>query len=157
MRIDRCIKEKGHDPYDEGRKYSEGTYCPDCAAVYLQGRWVWPEKKVTRGEPFLCPACRRIRDDFPAGEVFLSGSYLKKHKGEILNLIQNIIIEAKERTPLKRVIELKQNKEKILVRLTDDHLARHIGDAVFRAYSGNLELKYSDEEKFVRLYWHRDE
>ncbi|HDP25198.1 MAG TPA: ATPase [Deltaproteobacteria bacterium] len=157
MRQDRNIKEKGHDPYDEGRKYSEGTYCPDCGAVYQQGRWVWPEKAVKDGEPLFCPACRRIRDDFPAGEVLFTGTYLENHGKEVLNLIQNIIDGAKERTPLKKVIELKQNRGEILVRLTDDHLARQIGDAVYRAYSGDLELKYSDEEKFVRLYWHRDE
>jgi hypothetical protein len=157
MRINRNIKERDHDPYAGGRKYSEGIYCPECHAVYQEGRWVWPEKPSTTGEPYLCAACRRIRDDFPAGEVFLTGSYLKSHWKEIENLIQNIVNEARVRSPLKRIINIIKKGEGVCVRLTDDHLARHIGDAIYRAYKGDLQVKYSDEEKFVRLYWHRDE
>jgi hypothetical protein len=157
MRIDRNIKEREHDPYVEGRKYPEGVYCPVCHAVYQEGRWVWPDKPSVVGETFLCAACRRIRDDFPAGEVYLSGNYLNNHGNEIENLIKNIANEAKDRSPLKRIINIRKDETGICVRLTDDHLARHIGDAVFRAYKGDLQVKYSEEEKFVRLYWHRDE
>jgi NMD protein affecting ribosome stability and mRNA decay len=158
MRIDRNIKEREHDPYVEGRKYPEGIYCSECHAVYQEGRWVWPEKPSKIGEASLCSACRRIRDDFPAGVVYLTGSYLKNHGNEIEHLVQNIVNEAKARSPLKRIINILKEKEGgICVRLTDDHLARHIGDAVHRAYKGDLQVKYSDEEKFVRLYWHRDE
>lgn len=156
MRLDRNIKQKGHDPYDDGRKYSEGTYCPECQALYQGGRWKWPKRKDTTGDPFLCSACRRIRDRFPAGEVYVSGSYLKRHRNEIMNLIQNIIEKGKVRSPLKRVIDLKENNQAVCVSLTDDHMARHIGDALYKAYKGELEVKYSEEEKFVRLYWHRD-
>ncbi|HPI92575.1 MAG TPA: BCAM0308 family protein [Deltaproteobacteria bacterium] len=157
MRIDRNIKEKGHDPYGEARKHTEGAFCPECQAVYQGGRWIWPDKPVRSGTPLLCSACRRIRDDFPAGELYLSGSYLIKHKGEIENLVQKLIREARERSPLKRMMNIREEDEGLCVRLTDDHLARHIGDAVYRAYKGDLQLKYSEEEKFVRLYWHRDE
>ncbi len=157
MRIDRNIKERGHDPYSKGRKHAEGAYCPECHAVYQGGRWVWPEGPVSLGEPLLCSSCRRIRDDFPAGELYLSGKYLIKHKKEIENLIHKIAKEARERSPLKRMMDIKKKDQGLCVRLTDDHLARHIGDAIFRAYRGDLQLKYSDEQKFVRLYWHRDE
>jgi NMD protein affecting ribosome stability and mRNA decay len=157
MRIDRNIKERGHDPYQKGRKHAEGAYCPECHAVYQGGRWVWPEDPVSPGEPYLCSACRRIRDDYPAGEVYLSGGYLVKHKDEIENLIQKIVKEARERSPLKRMMDIRKEKEGMCVRLTDDHLARHIGDALYRAYKGDLQLKYADEQKFLRLYWHRDE
>ncbi|HVN71704.1 MAG TPA: BCAM0308 family protein [Desulfomonilia bacterium] len=157
MRIDRNIKERGHDPYSEGRKHTEGAYCPECRAAYQGGRWVWPERPVAVGEPILCSACRRIRDNYPAGEVYLSGNYMIKHKNEIENLIRKIVKDAGERSPLKRIMDIDQTDDGLRVRLTDDHLARHIGDALYRAYKGDLELKYSDEQKFVRLYWHRDE
>jgi NMD protein affecting ribosome stability and mRNA decay len=156
MRKDRNIKEKGHDPYDLKKKYPEGTYCPECMARYHGGRWIWAEKKAITGNAQLCPACRRKRDNFPAGEVYLTGTYLTAHKREIVNLIQNIVNEEKERTPLKRLIDLKEEGDDLCVSLTDDHMARHIGDAIYKAYHGNLELKYSDEAKFVRLYWCRD-
>lgn len=157
MRIDKNIKEKGHDPYSEVRKHTEGAYCPECRAVYQGGRWVWPEGPTPLREPLLCSACRRIRDDFPAGEVFLSGNYLIKHKKEIENLIHKLVKEAKERSPLKRMMDIKQENKGLRVTLTDDHLARHIGDAIYRAYKGDMRIKYSDEQKFLRLYWRRDE
>lgn len=156
MRLDRNIKQKEHDPYDEGRKYSEGTYCPECNAVYQGGRWKWPKKNNKTGEPLLCSACRRIRDRFPAGRVCLSGSYLKRHRTEIMNLIDNIVEQGKTRSPLKRVIDFTEENQEVCVSLTDNHLARHIGDALYKAYKGDLKVKYSEEEKFVRLFWHRD-
>ena len=98
MRIDRNIKEKGHDPYGEARKHTEGAYCPECQAVYQGGRWVWSDRPEASGSPLLCSACRRIRDDFPAGECYLSGKYLKKHRQEIENLIRKLIREASKTT-----------------------------------------------------------
>ena len=157
MRIDRNIKEKGHDPYGEPRKHTEGSYCPDCRAVYQGGRWVWSDRPVRSGTPLLCSACRRIRDDFPAGEIYLSGDYLVKHREEIVNLITKLDTDARGRSPLKRMMDIREKDRRLCVRLTDDHLARQIGDAIYRAYKGDLQLKYSEEEKFVRLYWHRDE
>jgi hypothetical protein len=35
----------------------------------------------------VCPACKRINDDYPAGVIQLSGSFFGQHKEEILNLI----------------------------------------------------------------------
>jgi len=158
MRIDKNIREKGHDPYGEGKKHAEGAYCPDCRAIYRGGRWLWPDKEpVALDIPLLCSACKRIRDDFPAGEVYLSGIYLTRHHDEIENLINKLVKEATERSPVKRLIDMKKTNEGLCVRLTDDHLARHIGDALYSAYRGDLQLKYSEEQKFVRLHWHRDE
>jgi NMD protein affecting ribosome stability and mRNA decay len=158
MRIDRNIKEKGHDPYNQGKKHVDGAYCPECKAIYHDGRWSWPEKgHETTGMPLLCSACRRIRDDFPAGEVHLSGTYLARHMEEIENLVNRIVREGRERSPYKRMMDMKKTPEGLLIRLTDDHLARLIGDALHRACNGDLKLKYSDEEKFLRIFWHRDE
>lgn len=156
MRNDKNIKERGHDPYDLGKKYAEGTYCPECAAYYHGGRWTWTERPVPAVTPQLCPACRRTRDNFPAGEVHLSGDYLIAHREEIVNLIHNIVDEEKQRTPLKRMIALQEEQGALRVSFTDDHMARHVGDALHRSFHGHLEVKYSDEAKFVRLYWRRE-
>jgi len=156
MRLDKNIKQKEHDPYNEGRKYSEGTYCPACRALYQGGRWRWSGTKKVTGDPCLCSACRRIRDRFPAGEVYLSGRYLNDHRLEILNLVENIIKQEKDRSPLRRVIDFTEDNQEVCVSLTDNHLAMHIGEAVYKAYNGELEVKFSEEEKFVRLFWHRD-
>ena len=160
MRKDRLIQERIHDPYYEDKKYPDGIVCPGCGAVYEDGRWVWPsgaEKGINpEAEEYLCPACRRIRDKYPAGVVILSGGYLKRHKEEILNLVNNVIEEEKERSPLKRLINMEEADEKLVLNFTDDHLARKVGEAVGRAHKGGLEVKYLDQAKFVNVSWHRD-
>jgi hypothetical protein len=73
-----------------------------------------------------------------------------------MNLVQNVITEEEGRSPLKRVIDFTNEKGRLCISFTDDHLARRIGDALHKAYRGDLDVKYSDGERFVRLYWHRD-
>ncbi|HNY63926.1 MAG TPA: BCAM0308 family protein [Deltaproteobacteria bacterium] len=156
MRLDRNIQPKTVDPYGKGKKYSEGMYCPECQAFYQQGRWKWPREGDTPREPRVCSACRRAKDRFPAGEVLVSGTYLNAHRAEIVGLIFNVVREENNRSPLKRLIDLSAENGALRVSLTDNHLARHIGDALYKAYRGELAVRYSDGEKFVRLYWHRD-
>jgi len=158
MRKDRLIKESSHDPYYEGRKYPEGTLCPDCKAVYVNGRWTWPTgENRASSEEHLCPACRRVRDNYPAGELLLSGSYLREHREEILNLINNIMEEEKGRSPLKRVIEVGEEGGVMRFTLTDDHLTRRLGEALYRAHKGTLDVNYSQGDRYVRVLWRRDE
>jgi hypothetical protein len=157
MRLDRIIQPKTNDPYHKTRKYSEGRYCPECQALYQQGRWTWPREGDKPREPEVCSACRRARDRFPAGEVLVTGTYLKSHRKEIENLISNVIRDENHRSPLRRVIDFTSEGDALRVSLTDDHLARHIGDALHKAYRGELAVKYSGGERFVRLYWHRDD
>jgi len=159
-RKDKLIQEKIHDPYYEAKKYPDGVVCPICHAIYLDGRWVWPteEKKVElSGDEYICPACRRTLNKYPAGVVFLTGNYLTTHKEEILNIINNLIEEESQRSPLKRVINMEEDKKGITINLTDDHLARRIGEAIGRACKGELELKYTEDARFIRVYWHRDD
>ncbi|RLA99834.1 MAG: ATPase [Deltaproteobacteria bacterium] len=155
MRRDRYIKEKDHDPYEEGKKYPEGTYCPECKAIFHDGRWVWPRGNLIRGEAHLCPACRRIRDNYPAGEVYLKGKYFKDHREELVNLIKNIVRDEEKNSPMKRLISIK-GRDSLVVTFTDDHLARRVGDAIYRAHKGKIDVKYSDESRFVRIHWSRD-
>jgi NMD protein affecting ribosome stability and mRNA decay len=156
MRLDRIIHPKSVDPYHKNRKDSEGVFCPECLAQYEQGRWTWPKEGGKPREARVCSACRRIRDRFPAGEVLVTGTYLDSHREEIENLISNVVRDENSRSPLKRVIDFTSEQGRLMVSLTDDHLARRIGEALYKAYRGELAVKYSGGEKFVRLYWHRD-
>ncbi|HDD35662.1 MAG TPA: ATPase, partial [Candidatus Desulfofervidus auxilii] len=138
MRKDRLIQERIHDPYYEEKKYPDGVVCPNCKAIYKDGRWVWPEKgeKLADKDELLCPACRRIRDRYPAGAVVLSGNYFKNHKEEILNLINNIIDEEAARSPLKKLINIEEKEESLVFNFTSDSLARRVGESVARAHKG---------------------
>jgi NMD protein affecting ribosome stability and mRNA decay len=157
MRIDKNIKQKVHDPYYDKGKLPNGTFCPECHATFMQGKWLWPKNKSNQnGEEHLCPACRRIRDNFPAGELHATGSYFMAHEREIRNLINRVLREEDKRSPLKRLMRMGNETSGIWLQLTDDHLTRRIGEALHSAYKGQLDLQYIGEDRFVRLSWHRD-
>ncbi len=56
-------------------------WCTDCGAVYYRQHWTItpPQEIKERLESFngvsftLCPACRKIRDHYPSGELHLGG------------------------------------------------------------------------------------
>ena len=159
-RKNKLIRERIHDPYYEGRKYPDGVVCPDCSAIYQSGHWLWPKEEKNRDIPpsdrYLCPACRRIQDRYPAGVVFLEGEYLTRRREEILNLVNRIVKEEKNKSPLRKVINREEKEGTIAIHFTDDHMARHLGDAIHRAHKGDLRMKYGEETRFLRVYWSRD-
>lgn len=152
--LDGDISETRHDPYQERHKPREPAACPECGAVFHQGRWQWtpaPADAVSH----LCPACRRTREKFPAGVVTLEGEFLRVHRAEILHLARNQEIAEKQEHPLQRIIEIVEGDETVTVTTTDLHLARRIGDAIHHAYQGTLDIKYSPDEYLVRILWRR--
>src|SRR5262249_44830510 len=100
---DRKIEEVVHDPYHERYKPPEPAFCPRCGAIFHSGRWEWGEKAAGAHE-HLCPACRRIREHYPAGYVTLSGSFRAQHAAEISGLISNEAAKAQAEHPLERII-----------------------------------------------------
>ena len=154
QRGDRQIEEVVHDPYKERHKPPEPALCPSCGVVFEHGRWHWKARPANAQE-HLCPACRRVKDRYPAGYVSLEGSFLQEHRDELLHLVRNEEKRAKDEHPLERIMDIRQDGDKTLVTTTEVHLARRIGDALHHAYQGNLQIKYSPDEYLVRVYWSR--
>ncbi len=159
-RIRSGLRPRLDDPYLDSKAYPEPTICPKCGLVYRDKRWTRDdayykkvEKKATRR---LCPACRKIRDHFAMGVVYLSGDFLNGHKEEIVNLMQNIAEGEFRYNPLERIMEMKEDERGMEVRTTSEHLAMGIGRAVQRAFGGELRYAFSYEEKRVRVYWSRN-
>jgi NMD protein affecting ribosome stability and mRNA decay len=151
-RRDRLVKEKNHDTYREGKKKTEPSVCSQCGAVFAGGRWGWtpaPEGAVN----CICPACQRVVDDYPAGFVELQGSFFEQRREEILNLVNNEEKLEKGEHPLERIMQIRSADGHTLITTTGVHLARRIGDAVVRAYQGDLTYTYGDDEKTVRVKW----
>jgi NMD protein affecting ribosome stability and mRNA decay len=153
-RRDRLVQEKQHDTYREDRKWPEPTACTECNAVYIEGRWTWHEPPF-KANKVLCPACRRIAENYPAGYLELKGSFFKKHQEEMLNLIRNEEKEEKGAHPLERIMDITEEDEQTLITTTGIHIARRIGEAVSRAYKGDLSFTYGDGEKTIRMLWDR--
>ena len=155
-RGDRLIKERIHDPYMDDSNPPEPTLCTDCGAVFTKGRWSWVPSPPEAPERDLGPACRRIRDRVPAGMLTLSGEFFEAHKQEILNLVHNKVEAQTRQHPMKRIMSIDEDDSAgTVIRFTDRHLPRGVGEAVRSAYEGDFEIKYTEEAQLVRASWSR--
>jgi hypothetical protein len=104
----------------------------------------------------LCEACHRISDRYAAGELTIASAFLARHKDEILHLARHQEGREKAEHPLHRIIDIEEQDDAIVVRTTDIHLPRRIGEALRHAYRGELEFHYEEESYFIRIRWTRD-
>lgn len=153
-RQDRLLREMDHDPYHSKVKLREPTICPECRAVFHQGRWSWSDAPAGAHEE-LCPACRRIKDRVPAGFLTISGGFFAEHKEELMNLVHNIERRQKEEHPLQRIMDMEEQEDALVFTFTDAHLTRGVGEALHDAYEGDLDFKYTSEDVMLRVSWKR--
>ena len=151
----RMIRERVHDPYRARENPPEPAACTGCGAVYRRGRWQWDVRPADAHDA-LCQACRRIADRYPAGVVTLEGQFVARHKDEILSLARHQEEQEKAQHPLHRIMGIEEAPDRVVITTTDIHLPRRIGDAVRRAYSGDLALHYPQEAYFLRVNWTRE-
>jgi len=140
------------DPYQKQAKLTDGAVCIRCGAVYHEGRWTWSPRPQPSHET-ECPACRRIADEAPAGSVLLQGAFAREHKDEIIGLARHQEEAEKQEHPLNRIIAISDEAEGIVVTTTDIHLPRRIGEAVKRAFHGDLDMHFDDNAFFARVVW----
>ncbi|MGA8262660.1 MAG: BCAM0308 family protein [Arenicellales bacterium] len=150
----RRLEEMEHDPYHARVKLKEPTVCPDCGAVYSQGRWAWGEAPATAHKA-PCPACQRISDQVPAALLSLSGDFFQAHKDEIVRLIENYETRERAEHPLKRIMSVREEDGALVVAFTDSHLARGTGEALHHAYQGELDHQYMKSDNLLRVAWRR--
>ncbi len=154
-RHDRLLQEQRHDPYHARLKISEPSICPQCGAVFHKGRWCW-QQAPEGAHKALCPACARIRDEFPAASLTLRGAYALAHREEIMRLAGNHEQRERAEHPLKRIMTVKDSEDAIQLSFTEAHLARDIGEALRAAYKGNLDYHYADDDIMLRVTWTRE-
>ncbi|SBO43373.1 BCAM0308 family protein [Cyanobium sp. NIES-981] len=151
--------ESGHhsDPYLERRKPPEPSTCPDCQASFHQGRWSW-ETPPAGASSHRCPACERIRDGMPAGELTLSGAFLAAHADEVMRLVNNTDDRVRMEHPLERLIDTSGDPATgpVLLRFTGIHATHGLGKALVKAFGGSLEAPYPEPGAPMRAHWQRD-
>ena len=140
------------DPYQAQQKMHEGTVCPQCGAVYHDGRWQWVAGAESAHEQ-LCAACRRINDKFPAGIVTLHGDFALEHKEEMIRLARHQEKAEKKEHPLNRIMSIEEDAQGIVINTTDIHLPRRIGETVKRAFHGEIAAHFEEDGYFVRVDW----
>jgi hypothetical protein len=151
------LQERIHDPYKASEKLPEPTRCPECGAVFSDGRWRWVGAEPVEPHELLCPACRRIKDRYPAGEVIISGAFATAHADEVLNLVCNTEQAERREHPLHRIMDIQKGEHDVTVTTTDVHLPRRIGHALEDAWKGELSTHYDEDGYFARVTWRRDE
>lgn len=148
------------DTYRLARKFPEPTVCSECKAVFVGGRWQWNAEgaKVPAGaKEAICPACRRIRDGYPAGTLTISGKFLELHRDDVKGVLRaEEQLETAEH-PLNRIASMEEGDETIAITTTDIHLPRRIAEALYRAYEGELSVDYAEDEQSIRVNWKRDD
>lgn len=147
----RVYTSERDDPYRTG--YRESALCTECGALYRNGRWTWEDIPKTTFDA-ICPACRRIGENHPAGILELGGDFYLSHRREIQNLIRNTERLEMGHHPLERIMRIERAGDGDIVTTTGVHLARRIGDALHSAYEGSLEYRYGSEP-LIRLRWKR--
>ena len=145
------------DAYQEKEGIKGAAYCA-CGAVFRNKRWVHESSSGAirqEGHDILCPACRRITDQNPAGIISLSGGFYAAHEAEINNLINHTAQTSAAKNPLGRVIDISKEKDGVTITTTDVKLAQKIGRVVFKAHGGELHYTWSHAGPPVRVTWSR--
>lgn len=152
-RQDELRQEFVHDAYKAKGKLSEPTTCPQCHAIFHKGRWQWGQ--VPAGTHYaVCPACRRLHDHYPAGFLTLQGEFFAVHYEQVVSLIHNFERQQQAEHPLRRIMNMEEKKDGgLLVTTTDIQLARSLGEALHRAYQGQLKFHYNQQENLLRVSW----
>ncbi len=154
--IDTC-----KDPYLLNEGNHDMDICKQCHAIYHNKRWYLDEELYAKNIDLpsavlvTCPACQKIKDNFPGGIVTLTGDFLQEHKKDILNLIRNEEERARDVNPLERIIKINNDSKKTEISTTNEKLAQRIGRKIKKAFSGEVEYKWSQGTKLLRVVWSR--
>lgn len=151
------LQEKVHDPYRAAEKLREATRCPQCGVRYRHGRWTWPKTQTYALKSQLCPACRRINDRYPAGEIILSGNFLESHRDEVLARVRHVEAAEREEHPLHRIITIDARDADVAISTTDIHLPHQIAHALKDAWGGKTKTHYDLDGYFTRVEWERSD
>ena len=152
---------KTDDPYLPAGGRHEMAVCTTCKAIYQKKRWFFDAAlyqniaNLPTTNLVTCPGCQKVQDRYYEGVITLSGDFLAAHREEVLTRINTEAETVARKNPLDRIIDIRDEPGKVVVETTTDKLAQRLGKAVYRAYKGDLDIRWSHLDKFVRVYWKR--
>lgn len=143
------------DPYKNPGKLWAPSVCPQCNAVFYAGRWHWGPRPAAARET-TCQACHRSNDNFPAGMVTMSGTFVRTNRAVLVRAAREQAESERRERPLNRIINIEQGEDRIVVNTTDIQLPVRIGEAIRRTFQGTLNRHFDEDGYVVRVDWHRD-
>jgi len=161
VRCDRALSSTS--PLRDSKPPADPAICSTCQAVWHKGKWSidpatrralrWWRAPIS----IVCPACQSVKEGIPTGILYLTGSFLSENHAEILSLIRHAARAAAAKNPLERIIRINADPpDMLVVETTSEKLARRLGRAINRSYGGALGIRFSHEDKLVRVYWRRE-
>lgn len=151
------INQPQHHDRDTAHQHiAGGALCSSCGAHYKAGHWAWQQDVGEQPQKVTCPACKRIADNDPAGNLVLSGDFVQAHREDLLNLIRNTEAKEKQEHPLERLLAISEEADRVLISTTGTHLANRIGHALESAYDGCVTYSYTSNETHLDVTWRRD-
>lgn len=134
--------------------------CSGCGAFHHRRHWtLTPPAGFISPIPsrlVFCPACRKIQDKFPGGELTLRGVEAAD-RGEIARILRNEESRAREKNPLERIMRMDAANGGWRVETTTEKLAQRLGRSVKKARGGKIAYKWGHDRKFVRVVWEKSE
>ena len=157
MRLDKRLQPHTDDSYRAPLRVMSGTGCRECGAVYENGRWIWSASaEVTK--QLLCPACRRISEHAPAGELWLqSCDYLTPRLDQVVSLLSREAQNEEGLHALERIMDIDVQPGGVRITTTGPHLLRRLAEALLRAHHGKLSIEYRDGERVLHARWSHDQ
>lgn len=161
-KFDKFREGKIGDPYASLKSLKEPTICPVCSAIYHKKRWQFNNKMFAtlkrNGKFFtkVCPADKKIEDNYPMGIVTLSGGFLSEHQEDIMNLIKAEEKRAMQKNPLEKIMSINKKGGSICVQTTSEHLALRLGRKLSRTYKGTHDYEMGSKDKYITVTWARD-
>lgn len=143
---------------------SSPRVCAGCRALYRNKRWTAggqgpaprPLDPAARPAHVLCPACRMGAEGLFSGEVRVSGAFVAEHHAEVETLLKREAERAAEDNPTSRILTLNSPApDKLCVTTTTEHLAKRLGQALAKAYQGEVHYGFSHGNKFAHVTWSR--
>ena len=130
--------------------------CTGCGIFYHRRHW---QLEAPTGfnysvhpHPIYCPACRKIKQRYPSGELSLRGVETAERQ-EILRILRNEEAQARTKNPLEMIMGLQETDGHWKVETTTEKLAQRLGRSIKKARGGKLAYKWGHNNKFVRVMW----
>lgn len=152
-------RHPNQDPYEMVKAPKGPVICRMCNAIYANKRWHIDSAEARKlaasrdTQKIVCPACQKVKDDYPEGIVTLVWSDLRAHESEIRGLIANVEARALSVNPLERVMKIARLKKDLEVKTTNDRLAQRIGRELVRAYKGKVTTHWAHGDMLARVAW----
>jgi len=139
----------------EGARPSASARCPECGALFHQGRWRWGLPYISAGQR-VCPACARMAGGIPAGMLVVPADAVGGDGDTILFLIRHAAGAERQDDPLRRIMGVTETAgQGITVTTADAGLPAALGRRLMAALGGEMTMDAPDSQGFVRVLWHR--